>query len=345
MRYVLAGLGFVMVLAGQTNAQTAPMFDPETRAVIATHISVPEIDAAISSFVQDGTGGETLLPVARAGHRDAARVLGRECLRGRACATTRSESHDLLVAAAQTDYASAEELAALYRDGAWGGQAYPIQAANWLAHADKLGSTSARYMLEGLPIEAVREAGAVHLLPSPPAPVQVAQSTPQAEEEGEAGLYSMDDAEIAAFADFIFGTGGDGGDISPPQLDWPGQANGFPIFADTGLSDVGDAAASCTVVAQPVVEGLLARTKADKSDLGAYAQLQLEAPLMESYFSALNNPDLNGGFEGAAVNAALEQHTMFRDAGSEFGPTPDFCEANFTQFMVDKAIAKARAID
>jgi hypothetical protein len=345
MRYILAGLGVAIAVTGQALGQAAPMFEPETRASISTQIPMPEISSAISSFVSDGTGGETLLTVARAGHRDAARVLARECLRGRTCVTTRGESHELLIAAAQTDYASAQTLAGLYRDGEWGGQAYPVQAAKWIMHADKLGSTSARYMLDSLPIEAVREAGAVHLLPPPLEPVETVQSPPQAEEK-DAGLYSIDDAEIEALTDLLFGTGSiGGGDVEPPHLEWPGQAEGFPIFVDTGLSDVGDAAASCTVAAQPVLENLLARTKADKSDLGAYAQLQIEAPLMESYFSALNNPDLNGGFEGAAVNAALEQHTMFRDTGSQYGPEPKYCEANFTQFMVDKAIAKARAID
>jgi len=297
MRYVLAGLGITIAVMGQAVGQAAPMFDPETRASISTQIPMPEISSAISSFVSDGTGGETLLKAARAGHRDAARVLARECLRGRTCVTTRAESHELLIAAAQTDYASAQTLAGLYRDGEWGGQAYPVQAAKWIMHADKLGSTSARYMLDSLPIEAVREAGAAHLLPPPLEPVETVQSPPQAEEE-DASLYSMDDAEIEALADFIFGTAGSpgGGDVEPPRLEWPGQANGFPIFTNTGLSDVGDAAASCTAAAQPVVEGLLARTKADKSDLAAYAQLQIEAPLLESYFSALNNSALNGGF-------------------------------------------------
>ncbi|MEO1642265.1 MAG: hypothetical protein AAFR74_02935 [Pseudomonadota bacterium] len=346
---LISTAAYLVVLGAQAQSDLSDL-SPETRAIIATQVSVPQKNEAISSFVRDGSEGDTVLKLARAGDRDAARVIGRECLRDNVCPTTRKESHDLLVAAAGTEYGSAQALAAIYRDGLWGGQAYPVSAAQWLAHAHSLGSTSAVYMLEGLPIEAVREAGAEHLLPPPietaSSPIADVPSTePASGDETKAdGLYSMDVDEMNALADILFGIGGGKAPLGgPTTLSWPGKSTGFPVFVDSTLSPVGDAAASCYLVAKEDLEGVLDRIEAGTNTSAERAQMETDALKMEFYFNTLGNSDLNGGADKVIVSIALEDHQLSRAKHPEAGPTKDFCKANFVEFMADDAISRAQS--
>lgn len=349
VRFVILSF-FLSLLGIPANAQESfASLSPETRAHMKTRIDVPQYEAAMALYLKGEEDGGILLDLARSGHRDAARVIGRECLRGRKCATSREESHNLLVAAAGSDYGSAQELAAIYRDGLWGGKAYPVSAAQWLAHAHELGSTSAVYMLEGLPIEAIREAGVEHLLPEP---IETASSSPSdapiteavsGDEPKADGLYSMDANEMNALADMLFGTGGGKAPLGGPAvLPWPGKPNGFPVFVDTTLSPVGDVAASCYLVAKEDLAGVLDRIEAGTNTSTERVEMETDALKMELYFNALGNSGLNGGANKVIVSIALDDHLLSKAQHPDAGPSKDFCKINFVEFLADDAIARAR---
>ncbi|MEM7494201.1 MAG: hypothetical protein AAF296_12530 [Pseudomonadota bacterium] len=329
--------------------QLSTELSPETRAHMSTRIDVPQYEGAMALYLRGEGGDGIMLDLARSGHRDAARVIGRECLRGRMCATTRQESHDLLVASAQTDPGSAQELAAIYRDGLWGGKAFPVDAAKWLVHAHKLGSTSAVYMLEGLPIDAVREAGAEYLLPEPIAPEQQTVSpAPQQEAadmtEGDNGLYTMSESEMTALADLLFGTGGGNVPLGGPTvLPWSETESGFPVFVDSALNNVGDAAASCYLVASEDLERVLARIQAGTNTSSERVEMETDAMMMEFYFETLGNSELNGGAGKVIISIALDDHKVSKSKHPYAGPSKDFCKDNFVSFMTDDAIARAEA--
>lgn len=162
-------IAILIALAGAATAlatASAQQLDltPETRAALTTGTTATRADQAMSNYMDQGDDGATLLELARAGHRDAARIIGRKCLRDDICPSTRAEAHDLLVEAAKSDPSSATTLGAIYRDGAWGGAPQMIEAAQWIGYAYDNGLESAQYMLETLPREAVRAAGKEQIL-------------------------------------------------------------------------------------------------------------------------------------------------------------------------------------
>ena len=350
---ILCSLAVGLPTVAQENdaqLQISTELSPEIRAHMSTRIDVPQYEAAMTLYLRGEGGDGIMLDLARSGHRDAARVIGRECLRGRMCATTRQESHDLLVASAQTDPGSAQELAAIYRDGLWGGKAYPVDAAKWLVHAHKLGSTSAVYMLEGLPIDAVREAGGEYLLPEPITPDQQVASPAQPQQDvvgttaDKDGLYTMSETEMTALADLLFGTGGGNSPLGGPTvLPWSDAESGFPVFVDSTLNNVGDAAASCYLVASEDLEGVLARIEAGTNTFSERVEMQTYAMMMEFYFETLGNSELNGGAGKVIVSIALDDHKVSKSKHADAGPSKDFCKDNFVSFMTDDAVARAEA--
>lgn len=351
-----------LVIAAGGERFLKPQADPPAPAAPApTPVQAPErpmsrLDA-ISAFVSDGSRGATVLANARSGDADSARVLGRECLRDNVCPTTRMEAHDLLVKAANTDPSAATELGAIYRDGAWGGQVYMVQAAQWIGHAHALGLESARYMLEDLPRDAVRQAGYEQVLidleasdaaraarpsaPSPsPAPPQVAAGpSPQAPSAPpEPGALAN------ALADVIFGTS------TTPEPLRLNDGTAFPIFVDTPLSGMGDGAASCLVMMRPAIEAMekdyialydTMEGQSAVSSLGTLSKLtvkETELDVMEMYFDmardTLNDPERNGGLSGDAVTWEVAKHQRAADLRPQTGPSAKLCADKMIELII-----------
>lgn len=300
---------------------------------------------AITAYVQDGTHGDVVLANARAGDADSARVLGRDCLRDGKCPSTRKEAHDLLVKAAQTDASAAAALGAIYRDGAWGGTVHMVPAAQWIGHAHKLGLDSAKYMLEDLPREAVREAGYEQVLID----LEASDAARAAPPPKTAPARSEDPKALAnTLADAIFGTG-----TAPPPLRL-NDGRPFPIFADTALSDMGDGAASCFLVMLPALDALeaeyiaLAETTRNQSDiakLGTLSRLsvmEMELDVMQMYAEmardSLNNPDRNGGFSGDDLTWEVAKHQRAMDTRPGSGPSAEFCSDNLVKLIVTTTV-------
>lgn len=340
------------VQAQGSGSGQAPLFTPETRALIEARIGGEDARSALLAFEASGGSAQTVVLLAKAGHRDAARLIGRRCLEQGFCDLTRQESHDLLAAAANTQAESAMALARIYRNGKWGGQAYPVSAAQWYAHAHKLGAPFAKVEIATLPRLSVIEAGAGDLLPplvqmaevpqslpplpqAPPPP----QTQPQTQATGTDTAGSFTDEEIMAALDLWLGP-----DSSlPGMLTWPGRAEGFPVFADTRLDAAGDAAASCFVQALARLESNLAKAKAGTATPAERASLEVDKVNMDLYLSFAKTSAEGDGFSRQAMGGFLSTHQANARSYPGMGPDQAFCKANLIPFTTDVIVAMSEA--
>lgn len=106
------------------------------------------------------------------------------------------------------------------------------------------------------------------------------------------------------------------------QADLTSLAAGFPVFTDTQLSPLGDAAASCTWVLQQAIEGA-----PPSGDVGAVIELEKRRIYLDLARKILLNPEHNGGFGRADVEAALAQHGIVSSLFGGDGPSLEDCEA------------------
>ncbi|PHS37742.1 MAG: hypothetical protein COA91_09275 [Robiginitomaculum sp.] len=135
---------------------------------------------------------------------------------------------------------------------------------------------------------------------------------------------------------------------SPPKnpfmLTWkPNQ--GFPVFANTDLSDIGDAAASCFVVTINILEAEVEKAKSSAEYRRTKFAPQLLNIKLDSYERYYMKPVHNGGLSKQdAENAFLRHHDSAIIAKAlKFtrGPTEEFCRDNFNSFLVDSVTAIA----
>jgi hypothetical protein len=198
-------------------------FTVEFSASTLLGVTQAEADAAINKPVRSVDDLNLFLGLARAGHRKAQRQLAIECLIEAKCPVTRKESHDGLVSAGQTDMDAAVTLAGIYRNGQWGGQAYPVDAAKWYIHAGLLGYELVGLELASLPRAVVIEAGGEKFL-LPLASGERAAVTPILKPLTE--IIAAKDGPFEVFTR-------DGATLR--------------VGVNTSFSDVGDAASSCYV--------------------------------------------------------------------------------------------------
>lgn len=261
------------------------------------------------------SGESTILTRARAGSPDAARLMARFCLRQNQCPSTRAEAHDLLVAAARKDPSAATALGAIYRDGVWGGTPQMVAAAQWIGYAFEMGLESARYMLEDLPRDAVREAGKEHILIQLEARDRVAAAAAASSQPSDAAPAPGQLA--ASLADAIF----DRAPTPDPVTLASGQR--FAILADTPLSPHSDAAASCLLVIEKELD-------TGRSELAETALLQAAA---NAYRSLVNDPARNGGLDRDAVTMAVISHEFALRQRPASAPTALDCRRNYVPLL------------
>lgn len=198
-------------------------FTVEFSAATLLGVTQAEADAAINKPVRSVDDLNLFLGLARAGHRLAQRQLAIECLIEAKCPVTRKEAHDGLASAAQTDVDAAVTLAGIYRNGQWGGQAYPVDAAKWYIHAGTLGYELVGLELASLPRLAVIEAGGDRFL------------LPLANDEQAASAPVLKPlSEVIAARDGPFEV-------------FTRNGTALRVGVNTSFSDVGDAASSCYV--------------------------------------------------------------------------------------------------
>ncbi|MGB3626598.1 MAG: hypothetical protein WA989_12260, partial [Henriciella sp.] len=153
--------------------------------------------------------------------------------------------------------------------------------------------------------------------------------------------------EASSPASAILGT-----DQAPAPLTMLDKTN-FPVFADTKLSAVADAAASCLVVLRPEIqrreatlENMMALGKSDTApeDGVGYAKLletRRELEAMQAAFTAgervLSDPKQNGGLNAEAMKMALSPHVDASETRPASGPSPVFCGRKLTQLIGESA--------
>ena len=337
-----------------------------------------ELDAAIDAYLRDDfTRMDVIERYADEAHPDALAVLGQACFYGLGCEQDRSRGLKLLKQAAEAgDRPSAVQLGRIYENGSSDIEADATVSARWYVMAAEAGDTlSAPPGLRRLPRDAVIKAGGetwldptqteqvaeiepqptpskkpLPPLPTSPSPKPAPQAAPQttAPEAGEE-LTITDDMAIA-LTEAMFGP--------PPQPASLVMADGtaFPLYATTGMSDLGDAAASCMVDMDPEVErlrtrleGLIAeaRTGSAAENVSIKADVQVVSTelehLMIAYRTArdvLRNPTLNGGYGDADIDLPYADHLSGRDARPDSGPGARFCRDNFPQLMAELAASQ-----
>ncbi|WP_084420493.1 hypothetical protein [Henriciella litoralis] len=284
-------------------APASAQLSDDGRALIGAGISGDQFDAAVADFRQDGSQGDIILETARLGHPTAARVLASECLYNDVCPTTRKEAHDILAETARTHGDNAVELGMIYHWGKWG-EPDDVMAARWIAYGHEIGAANGLLSLSNLPAEAVEAAGASHLLA---ADTSTQQTSP----------------------------------TGPVRLSWAGHA-GFPVFADTRLSNLFDAAMSCHLVYGAEVDAAMARwavqKPTDPTETRRITMVNNEAEFALNLAKSAIERELPST---AAANPMVNAHKtqMNRDPAS--GPTVDYCIANLVDFHTDTLTAAA----
>ncbi|MEO1029710.1 MAG: tetratricopeptide repeat protein, partial [Pseudomonadota bacterium] len=111
---------------------------------------------------------------------------------------------------------------------------------------------------------------------------------------------------------------------APPPTVAPDRSisvNGFPVFADTALSPLGDAAASCAWVLQSAVDAA-----SESDDIGDTVRLAKQKIYLDLARKIMLNPEHNGGIGKTDVESALARHALLSSFGGE-GPSLVECEA------------------
>lgn len=296
-------------------------FSPEFYAVAAVGLTYAEADAVIAQRVRSVDELDVFLKLVRAGHRRAQRQLGIECLIASKCPVTRKEAHDALVSAARTDMDAAVSLAGIYRNGRWGGQAYPVDAARWFIHADSLGYELAGLELATLPRAAVIEAGGERFLM--PLPV----------EEPVAALPELKPLrEVMAAREAAFEV-------------YTRDGTALSVGVNTSFSDVGDAAASCYVATWYGLMGFKEMMGARAGGLpvselipvvsdAAYAKASdREKVIIKVTYRDMTTAASNGGISNMEeISANFREHGDLLHSGLNRLPTAAACNENYLAY-------------
>ena len=332
-----------------------------------------ELDAAIEAYLRDDFSQMDVVErYAGEGHPDALAVLGQACFYGLGCERDRVRGLDLLEQAADADdRPSAVQLGRIYENGSGGIEADASESARWYVKAAKAGDTlSAPPGLRRLPRDVVIDAGGERWLAKAPA-AQAKAKAPQASPSGkplpslaDTGLDPMDEEETATLEEEPQPSPS-ASPAPPPPSPKPAprpspvvmrDGTAFPLYADTGMSGLGDAAASCMADMDPEVErlrtrleGLIqaARTASPAGSVSIKADMRVVTTelerLMIAYKAArdvLRTPALNGGYEESDIDVLYAAHLGGRDTRPEAGPGAPFCRDNFPTLMAEAAASR-----
>lgn len=347
-----------------------------------------ELTAAVDSYLQeDYSNIDVIARHADNGVPEAIAILGQAYLYGYGVTADTPLGVALLEQAASLgERSSAVQLGRVYE---FGTTRIPVDlsaAATWYVKAAEEGdTTSAPTALKRLPAAVVIEAGGAawadavadtgtgsgdkraNTPPAPQAPASAlaaatrtvfseqetaAAETPappgtspgnRDEPDAQRGLTTQAQSPASA----ILGT-----DSAPPAIKMNDQTS-FPVFADTRLSRIADAAASCFVVLKPEIErqrlALDSLMKLDgfgntETDQPRYQELADTDNRLKSMTAAMRaSEDLladtkrNGGLTSEAVSLALMPHRDALQSRPGTGPTASFCGQRLVSLIGESA--------
>ncbi|WP_084398255.1 tetratricopeptide repeat protein [Henriciella aquimarina] len=306
-----------------------------------------DLRAAIDAYLaEDYRHIEIIARHAEDGVPEAIAVLGQAYLYGYGIEIDRPLGVALLEQAASLgERSSLVHLGRVFEFGVEGIPPDPKAAAKWYVQAAQGGdTTSAPAALKRLPADIVIAAGGAAWA-SEPAPDAPAAGAPATSSETP---ISAEKAPSPASA--ILGTA-----TAPPPLIMNDKTR-FPIFADTQLSPIGDAAASCFVVLRPEIErqklaleslmtlngaGVEARSGSRSSRYSELANTDRQLTAMSEALRASENlladPARNGGLNAEAVRLALVPHRDALANRPDSGPGATFCGQRLIQLIGESA--------
>jgi len=122
-----------------------------------------------------------------------------------------------------------------------------------------------------------------------------------------------------------------GGNAGPTVLPWK-EENGFPVFANTAASDVGDAAMSCLWVLQKEANTVYRQLqRKDAAGTVLPGEVLLARVALEKAVRAretATDASINGGLAGNRLDVALAAHKHNFEQSASSGPSLKFCEMN-----------------
>lgn len=322
-----------------------------------------ELGDAVDAYLkEDYSQIETIARYADDGVPEAIALLGQAYLYGNGVESDRPLGLALLEQSASLgDRASAVQLGRVYEFGVDGVAPDDALAVKWYLVAANAGDTaSAPAALKRLPAELVIEAGGASWA-NPDQLYRTAEATeekPQSVEEAPVTNPVLPAATFATDVTAQHSTSGSparailGTDTPPAPLSLLDKTS-FPIFADTRLSAIGDAAASCLVVLKPEVERR-------QSTLDGMMQLGSEIPTEESGVGydkllindrelkamrealqaserVLSSTSQNGGLNPEGLRLALIPHKEAYASRPATGPSAAFCGRRFIQLVGESA--------
>lgn len=339
------------------------------------HAQNTQLDMAIDAYLaEDYSRMAVIESHANAGNAEALGVLGQACYYGNGCPKDRARGIALLErSVAGGDRASAHQLGMIYRYGT-GVPRDPVTSARWYARAAEMGDRLSADALIRLPREAVIAAGAGRWIgasggvtstfdgvgqpkatakpaappaftgsiynrtpqqPAAPPPAPAIRTLPPAPAPAPPSrtVARQNDPGVQALADVLFGGGPK--TVAPITMR---SGTRFPLFADTGLSPLGDAAASCVIAYNRELdrlEALLAQRTAQ--GFSAAFEADLVAIQMDLARNVLKNPVRNGGFSGKQLEGALLAHALKQNSSPSAGPTAAFCKTHFATLLGELA--------
>ncbi|MEM5516697.1 hypothetical protein WNY37_07030 [Henriciella sp. AS95] len=327
---------------------------------VALSANGDDLSDAVDAFLkEDYSQIDTIARYADDGVPEAIALLGRAYIYGNGLEIDRPLGLALLEQSASLgDRASAVQLGRIYEFGIEGIAPDEALAAKWYVVAANAGDTaSAPAALKRLPAAIVIEAGGgswanpdtLDERPSEQAPLKAVDNTPPAmalaSPDGPSPGAQQD--STASPASVILGT-----DKAPAPLSLLDRTS-FPIFADTRLSAIGDAAASCQVVLQPEIErrqstfdGMMQLgndASTEKTGVGYDKLLENERELkamteaLQASERILADLSQNGGLSPDAVRLAQIPHQEAFVSRPDTGPSAALCGRRFIQLVGESA--------
>ena len=314
-----------------------------------------ELNDAIDAFLrEDYSQVDAIARYAEDGEPKAVAILGQAYIYGNGVAVDEPLGVALLEQAASLgERSSAVQLGRVFEFGLKAIPPDPVQAAKWYVEAARNGdTTSAPAALKRLPPEIVIAAGGAAWAADFPeatgdastvtAALQPAASTNPVDVLEEITLQTPVSPARALL----------GADEAPAPLSMLDKTS-FPVFADTRLSAVGDAAASCFIVLKPEIEKrqvamnnlmeLGNTTTPTDSGVGYNKLLESERDLkamneaLQASQRILSDPRENGGLTAEAVRLALMPHKDALETRPHTGPTATFCGKRLVQLIGESA--------
>lgn len=331
-------------------------------AFAASAFAAPSgLDAAIDAWLKDDLSQMHVIERhAEAGNPAALGVLGQACYYGSGCTRDRPRALGLMTRAAEAgDLPSMVLLGRIYEYGSTDVPADPARSAKWFLSAAEAGDTiSAPAGLKRLPRETVIAAGGRAWLdggatatvpaaisapaaePAPPAQAALSPPPQPAPPAPAPSSPAEPEASVTLSIADLFGIS-----TSAPEPLRLRDGTAFPIYVSSNMGPRGDAAASCLLDLDPVIEkkvdelealAALARAQDAVGRLGTVAKidvLQAEVRTLmlarRTAHQTLEGLPRTSGLTQDAINLAFSFHIDANKSRPESGPGADTCRRHY----------------